>query len=379
MEGGKTMNEETFNSRVIVFVGAGASAALNLPTTLEFVNQLEKRSPDSSSLLSVYRTNVSQVKRIREENVPIDSEYIRDWLEDMKFMAKSIEELEPVIKSMLHQKAPTASHVLLSVDSLIDWFDSQITKTYGEQFKPELAYTHYSPLLDILKQNLKIEVVPLFTTNYDLIFECMQDYPQNVWNVVTGMIQTGRGKLILKTQTFDKASSVPRLLIFKLHGSVDWWQNPETGEVEQVQERLQTPKEYKRALIYPTREKFGQIKEEPFSFFYKRLKAHLSSEEIRACITIGYSFRDKFINDIFAESLRKGLKLIIIDKSKKKHQLMAEFSSYELDSSIIENIRIHNLEFGNWQRNPNNRNRFTQILNDELVNDSNLTKQTSNK
>jgi len=63
----------------------------------------------------------------------------------------------------------------------------------------------------------------------------------------------------------------------------------------------------------------------------------------------------------------------------KRQQLMAEFSSYKLDSSIIENIRIHNLEFGNWERNPNNRNRFTQILNDELVNGSNLTKQTSNK
>ena len=373
------MNEETFNSRVIVFVGAGASAALNLPTTPEFVNRLEKQSQDGSSLLSVYRANVSQSKGIREENVPIDSEYIRDWLEDMKFMAKSIEELGPVIKSMLYQKAPTASNVVLSVDSLIDWFDSQITKTYGEQFEPKLAYTHYSPLLDILKQNLNIEVLPLFTTNYDLIFECMQGYPQNVWNVVTGMIQTGIGKLKLDTKTFDKASSVPRLLIFKLHGSVDWWENPETGEVEQVQRLLQTPKDYKRSLIYPTREKFGQITEEPFSFFYKRLKAHLSSEGIRACIAIGYSFRDKFINDIFAESLRKGLKLIIIDKSMKKHQLMTQFSSYKLDDFSIDNIRIHNLEFGNWQSKPNNRNIFTDILNDELVNDSNLTKQTNHK
>ena len=104
------------------------------------------------------------------------------------------------------------------------------------------------------------------------------------------------------------------------------------------------------------------------------MKAHLSSEGIRACIAIGYSFRDRFINDIFVESLRKGLKLIIIDKSMKRQQLMTEFSSYELDSSIIENIKIHNLECGNWKRNFNNRNRFAQILNDELVNYSSLTR-----
>ena len=180
----------------------------------------------------------------------------------------------------------------------------------------------------------------------------------------------GIGKIILDTKMFDETSRVPRLLIYKLHGSSDWWKNSETGEVEQVQERLQTSEEYKRSLIYPTREKFGQIKEEPFSFFYKRLKANLSHEGIRTCIAIGYSFRDRFINDIFAESLRKGLKLIIIDKSMKKHQLMtSSFSSYKFDDSIIDKIRIHNLEFGNWQRNPNNRNRFTQILNDEFAND----------
>ena len=95
-------NGDTHNSNLIVFSGAGASAALNLPTTPEFAEQLEGPSPDVSLLLGVYRTNVSQAKGIREENVPIDSEYIRDWLEDMKFMAKGIEALGPVIKSTLY-------------------------------------------------------------------------------------------------------------------------------------------------------------------------------------------------------------------------------------------------------------------------------------
>ena len=173
------------------------------------------------------------------------------------------------MRRLIHPKAPTASNIVLSVDSLLDWYDLQITKTYGKQCKPEIAYRHYLPLLDILKQ-YNGGVVPLFTTNYDLVYECIKDRQPKEWNVVTGMIPTGRGRLVLDTKTFDEASSVPRLLIFKLHGSSDWWENSETGEIEQVQDRLQTSEEYKRSLIYPTREKFGQIKEKPFSFFYDR-------------------------------------------------------------------------------------------------------------
>ena len=179
-------SNKTYNNRVIVFTGAGASAALGLPTTPAFVKQLEEQLPDGRLLLKVYSANVSQVKEITRGEVPTDSEYIRDWLENMKIMAKSIEDLSPVMRGINPTKAPTPSNVLAPVDNLLAKFDSLITKTYGKQPQPKLAYEHYSPLLDILKQHDGIEVVPLFTTNYDLVFECMKDYELNEWNVVTG-------------------------------------------------------------------------------------------------------------------------------------------------------------------------------------------------
>lgn len=361
-------NDDTHNSKLIIFTGAGASAALKLPTTPEFAKQLARQPQSEPSLLTVYRTNMSQTKGISEKEVPIDSEYIRDWLENMKVMAKSIEDLSPAMKRLIQPKAQAPSHVVSSVHSLLDWFDFQITNTYGQQFNARTAYKHYSPLLNILKQYDGNEAIPLFTTNYDLIFESMKDYKPDEWNIVTGMRQTGLGKLILDTKTFNKASQVRRLLVYKLHGSSDWWENPENGDIEQVQRGFQTPKDYKRSLIYPTRRKFGQTKEYPFLFFYQRLKAHLFHKGIHACIVIGYSFRDEPINEIFVESLKNGLKLIIIDRDMK--QVVDEFLPY------TNNIRIHNLEFGNWESKFDNINKFTQILNDELDNDSNVTKRT---
>jgi len=147
MEGGQMIKDDTLNSKLIVFTGAGASAGLNLPTTPEFAKRLEEKATNESSLLAVYRTNVSQTNRISEKEVPIDSEYIRDWLEDMKLMAKSIEDLSPVMRRIINPKAPTANNVVLSVDSLLNAFDSQIIGTYGIPLEPELAFRHYWPLL----------------------------------------------------------------------------------------------------------------------------------------------------------------------------------------------------------------------------------------
>ncbi|MFC2000482.1 hypothetical protein ACFLXE_07010 [Chloroflexota bacterium] len=153
-------SNKAYSNRIIVFTGAGASAALGLPTTPEFVNQLKEQLPNGKLLLRAYMTNVSQVKQITTGEVLTDSEYVRDWLENLKMMARSIEELSPVMRELNPTKAPTPSNVVAPVDNLLAQFDSLITKTYGKQPKPKLAYEHYSPLLDILKQDHGIEVVP---------------------------------------------------------------------------------------------------------------------------------------------------------------------------------------------------------------------------
>ena len=66
---------KTYSKHIIVFTGAGASAALNLPTTPEFAKQLEGPSPDVSSLLAVYRQSVSQTNGMNEEEVPMNRHY----------------------------------------------------------------------------------------------------------------------------------------------------------------------------------------------------------------------------------------------------------------------------------------------------------------
>lgn len=362
------MNEETFNSRVIVFVGAGASAELGMPTTSQFIELLSQHWTNLSALLDAYRKYSKSASPFDKTQPAIDSEYLRDWLLELRRSAESIQVLsqhEPFKTSVSR-----TDHAVQFIDKILADFDLFTRNCYKDP-NPDKAYQHYLPLLDWLRSN-EINVVPLFTTNYDLVFESMQDCEKCKWHIETGMHKTGR-RVVLDTKLYDQFNSnLPTLIIYKLHGSTDWWMNNDNNQIQQIPLDHKAPENCRDLLIYPTRSKFEKVKEKPFSFYYERLKAHLSSEGIRACIAIGYSFRDEFINSIFVESLRKGLKLIIIDKSMKQQQLMTEFSSYELDSSIIDNIRIHNLEFGNWQHYPNNKVIFSQILNDELGNDSNI-------
>ncbi|MDD5082472.1 MAG: hypothetical protein PHU08_03765 [Dehalococcoidales bacterium] len=142
--------------------------------------------------------------------------------------------------------------------------------------------------------------------------------------------------------------------------------NKESGDIQQIPLDHKAPENYRDLLIYPTREKFEQIKEEPFSFYYDKLKTELSSEATRVCIAIGYSFRDKFINDMFVKSLKNGLRLVVFDKNMRQNQLLNELEADKTTSSSIKsNIYIHNIDFGNW-RAQQDKIQFSKIVDEEI-------------
>ncbi|OGO18700.1 MAG: hypothetical protein A2Z15_06260 [Chloroflexi bacterium RBG_16_50_11] len=365
-----SINKLTGNE-LIVFAGAGASAALEMPTTSQFIELLKTRMGVNvvSSILSAFnKHHITDDMQEKKRNPPIvDSEYLRDWFLELRSSAESIE-LLPQINTTVNPnvKAPKPQAIVQFINSLLSEFDYNIRNAY-EEVNQDRAYQHYLPLLDTFK-SYNFKVIPFFTTNYDLVFESMAGCSACDWHIETGMRINGT-RTILDTKLFDRAKSTdtPTILIFKLHGSTDWWINKQSGQIQQIPHDAKPPEKCQEVLIYPTREKFEQIKEKPFSFFYERLKGALSSGSTKACIAIGYSFRDKFINDMFIESLKNGLKLIVLDKTLSQKQLLDEFSIDEQNiRNIVTNIHIHNLDFGNWKQGPRKRNTFLEILNDEL-------------
>ncbi|MFH0769465.1 MAG: SIR2 family protein [Chloroflexota bacterium] len=358
-------NEKLSGHKLIVFVGAGASAGLGMPTTFQFIELLKQHwgQSDFKTILDAYNkfSNSKNAGGLNRSQPIVDSEYLRDWFLELRRSAESIQVLPQIKSNVVMTKATRPQTAVLFIDSILADFDS-FTRSVYQDVIPEKAYQHYVPLLKGLSSK-NINAIPIFTTNYDLVFESMQDCTKCSWNIETGMKKTGR-RVVLDTKLYDQVGSNPKILLYKLHGSTDWWMNKESGEIQQIPLDHKAPENCRDLLIYPTREKFEQMKEKPFSFYYDRLKTDLSSEAIRMCIAIGYSFRDKFINNMFLEALKKGLRLVVFDKSIKQRQLLNEFETGEVaNSNVSGNIHIHNIDFGNWQRESS---KFSQILNEEI-------------
>lgn len=345
-------------TRVIVFLGAGASQALGMPTTPEFIVRLRQKWPNLNNLISVYKKYRKDIGAVREGTGPIDSEVLRDWLIHMSCSAESIESLSKT--QPFDTNISRTENASRFTNTILTDFDSRIREAYGDA-QPIDAYTHYSQFLRILS-DCTISFVPIFTTNYDLVFESMQDFNQLNWHIETGMEKKGM-RTVLNTELFTKVRTrLPTIHLFKLHGSTDWWLNKSSGQIEQISMDYTPPQHYKDLLIYPTIEKFDQVNEQPFSFFYEMLNNYLSSNTLNLCITIGYSFRDTIINTKFLPALAKGLQLLIIDPNLKKDQLRPAFKDVDIDNQV----RIENIGFGNWVEPQ--KTRMVEVLSEEIRN-----------
>ncbi len=349
-------NVKLQESSVIVFAGAGASAELNMPTTPQFVEPLRGTWPRLDLTLEHYRKYREEVGQPKGDNEPIDAEELRDWFMYMLPVTGYAEYL--LHNQPFDTKVSDSSYASQFISVLLDKFDSIIRNTFGT-VDPEQAYKHYSHLFSVLSE-FNIVTIPFFTTNYDLVLESLEEYSECNWVIETGMEKKGT-HTYLNTKRFERVSTgLSTLLLFKLHGSTDWWKNTETGRVMQVEFGSTPPPHYKDLLIYPTREKFDQVKEQPFSFLYDMLNHYLSSNVLRLCIAIGYSFRDSLINNRFRDAMKKGLRLLIIDPYISRVQLQQVFG----DREIMKQVRIENIGFGNWT-DPK-RERLAKVLSEEL-------------
>lgn len=344
-------------SRIMVFAGAGASASLGMPTTPQFISLLKTKWKGAGTLLSKCREHSQAVGDV-DGRQNIDSEVLRDWLIRLRDTAEDLEVLLQNQPFETNLQSQSNAHALIS--KIIMEFDLIIRNTYGDRDSSEV-YRHYAPLLSTLSQ-YRVKFIPFFTTNYDLILESLAGYTELEWYIETGIGKKGISVNLDEQRFVRKAPSRSTIHLFKLHGSTDWWRNNNTNEVEHIRFGILPGDEYKDLLIYPTREKFNQVEEEPFSFFYDMLKGYLNLRVMRLCIVIGYSFRDKIINKLFTPALKKGLRLLVFDNNIRYEQLEQRLNLYNIERKV----RIENIDFGNW--NDTKVQAISNVLGEELKN-----------
>ncbi len=306
---------------ISLFLGAGASVPFGMPTTKQFKEKL------------------SGIPEIQDEALMKELLSAPD-LEDIEHILQAIEDIENIDKHgkmFLERLLFTSEQKLpeLNFDELLNSLDScrrkiikHIYKLYSfDNTNIEKVKTHYDPIFRILDSK-KIHV---FTTNYDqVVEEYVRDNDRLTPNDGFEHDKSAT-KNFFNSDSFDTNSNdgKTQVNIYKLHGSLNW--KKVDGKIIRQEGEEQNQNESENILIYPTLNPKNGLDEEPHKAIYSKFKAHIENTNI--FVVIGYSFRDKPINDIFKKFVELGKILIIISPTVNSDLKDIDFISN--DNSVL--------------------------------------------
>lgn len=172
--------------------------------------------------------------------------------------------------------------------------------------------------------------VSIVTTNYDRLAEYAADGAGAT--TVTGY----EGSLIKKLELPSSLLKTRRTRarervvdIWKVHGSLDWFQAPDGTSVAFPLART-IPNNFQPLIIPPGKEKYSSTHDEP----YRTIIAEADNAFVQAgaYLCVGYGFNDEHIQPKLLTQISKGKPIVILARTMtpacKKHIVEAEVSKY---------------------------------------------------
>lgn len=349
------MNPLIYKRPFVLLIGAGASVPLGKKATVEFLEwlKLPQQEVDYGLLSSI----CAQIEPTEELGIKHDVEVVLDHLESLIAAGELLEKsgdaslVKRLEKTSRGQTGPPLHPYgsPLNLDENIrlrEQIRDLIVKHYFE-IDSEKAFKLYDPFFGSLGYAREL-AVPVFTTNYDLAIEKVHEHPETRFRLVDGFIrETGipewRRSAYEDFRAFSITGRIGGVVLFKLHGSVDWVRTP-SGAIQRVTSQERDPGQMRTVLIYPSRLK-GELHDEPFRTNYAYLLARLLNAQV--CVVIGFSFRDQGIVEELHQAigLNKKLKLVIIDPNAQaiKSRLQSRFGFEPRAELIKEELNEENV------------------------------------
>ena len=166
-----------------------------------------------------------------------------------------------------------------------------------------------SPIRDLLNssENFKLNI---FSLNYDLVFEnILGSSSENL--IETGFTSEFVSREMIKVwkdETFTDVNSKAKLNLYKLHGSLNWEYDP---AFELIKEKLTFNDGKEPLIIFGSANKMLSF--DPFLFILSEFRKQLNSSSL--IVVIGYSFHDKYINNLLIQQLQQSntRRMIVVD------------------------------------------------------------------
>lgn len=302
----------------MIFLGAGASAPFNIPTTKKLTEDMRNLVASHSKLLE----EIDDFFEFTYDRKP-NYENILTILTDLGTPERRSRFYDGFINRFPEYKGKK-----LNFNEIIDRMYKKIIEyctsfVSGEQaFTPMKLGEVFRETYDLLFAVCPNEIV--FTTNYDPSLELWCQKRNIVLSDQTQVTQNPEIKTFSLTNvpvftrtTGLSAGEPPTVGLVRLHGSI-WVYNPTDNKMV----KMQRPKDKllfsdfypflinkKPVMIFPGQEE--NLGRGQWDHLYQFFKNSLE----RRCIVIGYSFRDEVINQAFIDNLVAGRigKIFIID------------------------------------------------------------------
>lgn len=277
--------QDYYGKAPVIILGSGASAAHGM---------------SGMSALATYLVNNTDISGLSAGET-------ETWVKFCQLLKNKVD-----LESALHQV--TASEELTSRIVMATW--TMINSEDNDVFLKSLQDNTIFPLSRLLEHMFKsnLKIINIVTTNYDRLAEYACD--QGRIHHYTGFTHGFFRQLAPPTEI----TSVRRANIWKVHGSLDWFQSPLEDTVA-ISNIKNIPDNYQSQIVTPGTQKYHKTHLEPFRSIINN--ADQAINEAGSYLCIGYGFNDEHIQPkLMMKCLRQKTPITIItyalsDSAKK--------------------------------------------------------------
>jgi hypothetical protein len=327
-------------SRDIIFLlGAGASAEADIPVSGQMIHLVEE------SLTGLERSLYNHVKSAIHFSAGLKGNFGGAVPFNIETLVNTLYELERNEEHPLYPfiAAWNSRFVALAGADFgeVRKFRQRILVALKKWMCPEdAAKANYYKGLAKLQKDLNYPL-HVFSLNYDL---CVERLNQPDFRVETGFEDYGPNHAWDWERFVDMEAGnniAPQLVLYKLHGSINWKRNIATKELFCV-EQIESVDADKMEVIFGREFKLEAA--DPYLFFAYKFRD--LSLESRLIVTLGYGFGDGHINKMLTQSLRNDSerRLLVIQRCTQAECAIRrdEVVAYlELSASQKDQIIVH--------------------------------------
>ena len=292
---GNNMSSEQADARVVFLVGAGASVKFGIPHMAGMVQEYMTPGAASPSLIET-------LNELLEVGVKSDLEEILLAIQTILELPTTplYDSIFQAVEGPLDREGSTAKQSFEErqerIERLLEHILGWISNTCLKFSRPS-AMAVWGNLVKAISERGST----VFTTNYDFAIEVVARL-RELTVVDNFTVKPGRPNRMFWDESLRSFDS-DGLRIVKLHGSVNWYETEEGGEIERLDLAALTNQEgqdVSRVQIFPTR--FKDIYDSHFFTLYKRFLRELDEADV--LVVIGHSLRDDYIRAAIRERFR---------------------------------------------------------------------------